>query len=67
MKNEKNLFRRPSSARIFSTIFGARPRPIRPRQFRRVLGLGVSLERAAELLGVTGVTLLRKRKELGLP
>ena len=47
MKNEKILFRRPSSAskmaesaRIFSTIFGARQRPIRPRQLRRVLGLG---------------------------
>ncbi len=32
---------------------------------RRVLGLGVSMERAAELLGINTVTLWRKRKELG--
>ena len=42
-------------------------RELEERHIRRVLGLGVSLERAAELLGVTGVTLWRKRKELGLP
>jgi len=30
-----------------------------------VLGLGVSMERAAELLGINTVTLWRKRKELG--
>ncbi len=33
---------------------------------RKVLGLGVSMDKAAALLGITTVTLWRKRKELGL-
>ena len=35
-------------------------------QIRKVLGLGVSMDKAAALLGITTVTLWRKRKELGL-
>lgn len=41
-------------------------RELEERQIRQVLNLGVSMDRAAELLGITSVTLWRKRKELGL-
>ena len=40
-------------------------RELEAEHIRRVLGLGVSMERAAELLGINTVTLWRKRKELG--
>ena len=42
-----------------------RLRELEAEHIRRVLGLGVSMERAAELLGINTVTLWRKRKELG--
>ena len=41
-------------------------REMEERHIRRVLALGVSMDRAAEILGITTVTLWRKRKELGL-
>lgn len=41
-------------------------RELEKRQIRQVLNLGVSMDRAAELLGITSVTLGRKRKELCL-
>ena len=40
-------------------------RELEAEHIRRVLGLGVSMERAAELLGINTVTLWRKRQELG--
>ncbi|HIW77979.1 MAG TPA: sigma-54 dependent transcriptional regulator [Candidatus Bilophila faecipullorum] len=40
-------------------------REVEARHIRHVLSLGVSMERAAELLGINTVTLWRKRKELG--
>lgn len=40
-------------------------REVEARHIRRVLSLGVNLERAADLLGINSVTLWRKRKELG--
>lgn len=41
-------------------------RELEERQIRQVLNLGVSMDRAAELLGITSVPLWRKRKEFGL-
>lgn len=41
-------------------------REMEEEHIRRVLDLGVSMDRAAEILGITTVTLWRKRKELGL-
>lgn len=41
-------------------------RELEERQIRQILNLGVSMDRAAELLGITSVTLGRKRKELCL-
>lgn len=41
-------------------------RELEKSQIRQVLNLGVSMDRAAELLGITSVPLWRKRKELGL-
>ena len=40
-------------------------RELEAEHIRRVLALGVSMEQAAELLGINTVTLWRKRKELG--
>ena len=40
-------------------------REVEAEHIRRVLALGVSMEQAAELLGINTVTLWRKRKELG--
>lgn len=39
---------------------------VEERHIRKVLDLGISMERAAELLGITTVTLWRKRKDMGL-
>lgn len=42
-------------------------RELEEQHIRKVLELGVSMDRAAELLGITTVTLWRKRKEFGMP
>lgn len=39
-------------------------RDVEEAHIRRVLGMGVSMERAAEMLGINSVTLWRKRKEM---
>ena len=39
-------------------------REVEEAHIRRVLGMGVSMERAAEMLGINSVTLWRKRREM---
>lgn len=41
-------------------------RELEEQHIRRVLGSGLNMEKAAEVLGITTVTLWRKRKEFGL-
>lgn len=40
-------------------------REVEEAHIRKVLGMGFSMERAADVLGITTVTLWRKRKEMG--